>query len=149
MHAVLVTMVTYIEGLQVECADLRSQVEVLGKAVLWATTVLYLAASLQGVAWAASGLFCVAGLVSLGSLSAWRWSREEYNRTTRERSDMRNVLIVGAGKVGRQVASYVEQHPASKRIVCGFLDDKAPLADGVIGRTGDLARTARREFVDE
>ncbi len=149
MHAVLVTMVTYIEGLQVECADLRSQVEVLGKAVLWATTVLCLAASLQGQTWAATGLFCVAGLLSFGSLSTWRWSHEEYNRTTRERGDTRNVLIVGAGKVGRQVASYVAQHPASKRIVCGFLDDEAPLADGVIGRTGDLARTARREFVDE
>lgn len=35
------------------------------------------------------------------------------------------------------------------RTVCGFLDDKRPLGQGVIGRVGDLARMARTEFVDE
>jgi exopolysaccharide biosynthesis polyprenyl glycosylphosphotransferase len=149
MHAALVTMVTYIEGLQVECSGLRSQVCVLGKSVLWATSVLCLAAGLQGLTWVASGVFCAAGLMSFGTLSVWRWCEKERGCATRERGDTRNVLIVGSGKVGRQVASYVEQHPATKRIVRGFLDDDGPLGDGVIGRIADLARTARREFVDE
>ncbi len=149
VHAVLVTMVTYIEGLQIDCSDLRSQVFVLGKAVLWATSVLCLAASLQGMTWVASAMFCVAGLLSFGTLSVSRWYGEERGRSARERGDSRNVLIVGSGKVARQVASYVEQHPATRRIVCGFLDDEGPLGNGVVGRVTDLARTARREFIDE
>jgi hypothetical protein len=43
----------------------------------------------------------------------------------------------------------VERHPEVGRTVCGFLDDKRPLGQGVIGRVGDLARMARTEFVDE
>ncbi len=65
------------------------------------------------------------------------------------RGDARNVLIVGAGGVGRRIASYVEHHPATGRKVCGFLDDDRPIGNGVIGRVADLARTARVEFVDE
>lgn len=149
MHAALVTMVMYIEGLEVECSDLRSKVRVLGKSVLWATSVLCLAAGLQGLTWVASGGFCVAGLLSFGTLSAWRWCKKERESAARDGGDTRNVLIVGSGKVGRQVASYVEHHPGSERIVRGFLDDEGPLGEGVIGRIADLARIARREFVDE
>ncbi len=31
----------------------------------------------------------------------------------------------------------------------GFLDERAPLGGAVLGRIDDLARIARREFVDE
>jgi exopolysaccharide biosynthesis polyprenyl glycosylphosphotransferase len=62
---------------------------------------------------------------------------------------MRNVLIVGAGNVGRRVASYVEEHPDAGRTVCGFLDNDRPLSNSVIGRVNDLARLARTGFVDE
>ena len=64
-------------------------------------------------------------------------------------ADVRNVLIVGAGGVGRRAASYVEGHPEAGRTVCGFLDNDRPLGNGVIGRVGDLARLARTGFVDE
>jgi exopolysaccharide biosynthesis polyprenyl glycosylphosphotransferase len=33
--------------------------------------------------------------------------------------------------------------------VCGFLDNERPLGNGVIGRVSDLARLARKGFVDE
>jgi len=62
---------------------------------------------------------------------------------------MRNVLILGAGHVGRYVASHVESHPEDGRSVCGFLDDNRPLGDGVIGRVSDLAHLSRTGFVDE
>lgn len=61
----------------------------------------------------------------------------------------RNVLIVGADILGRQMASYIGQHPELGRVVCGFLDDGLPLGHGVVGRTGELAEVARCTFVDE
>jgi exopolysaccharide biosynthesis polyprenyl glycosylphosphotransferase len=62
---------------------------------------------------------------------------------------MRNVLIVGAGGLGRQLANYLEKHPELGRSVCGFLDDRKLPGKGVMGRTSDLAELARAGFVDE
>jgi exopolysaccharide biosynthesis polyprenyl glycosylphosphotransferase len=60
-----------------------------------------------------------------------------------------NVLIIGAGGTGRQVASLIKSGYGPARANCGFLDDEKPLGNGVIGRVGDLARLARTGFVDE
>ena len=67
----------------------------------------------------------------------------------RTRYRRRNVLIVGASKLGQRIASYLEKHPEMDRSVCGFLDDRKPLGNGVVGRTTDLAQLARTGFVDE
>jgi len=61
----------------------------------------------------------------------------------------RNVLVVGAGGLGRRVVTHLENHPEAARKVCGFLDDRRPLRDGVIGRISSLAFLARRKFVEE
>lgn len=63
--------------------------------------------------------------------------------------DVRNVLIVGAGGLGRQIAKHLEATPELGREVCGFLDDRKPLGNGIVGRTSDLAQLARSIFVDE
>jgi len=51
--------------------------------------------------------------------------------------------------VGRRVAAYIERHPGCGRRTSGFLDDKRPLGNDVIGRVSDLALLARKGFVDE
>ncbi len=51
--------------------------------------------------------------------------------------------------MGRRIARYVGEHPEMGRSVCGFLDDSKPLGNGVLGRTSDLSRLARAQFVDE
>jgi exopolysaccharide biosynthesis polyprenyl glycosylphosphotransferase len=61
----------------------------------------------------------------------------------------RNVLIVGAGVMGRRIARFINQNPKHLRKFCGFLDDTLPSGNGVIGRVEDLGRLARKEFVDE
>jgi exopolysaccharide biosynthesis polyprenyl glycosylphosphotransferase len=61
----------------------------------------------------------------------------------------RNVLIVGAGGLGRRIANYLEMHPEMERVFCGFLDDRKPLGKGIVGRTIHLAQLARTGFVDE
>ena len=62
---------------------------------------------------------------------------------------VRNVLVVGAGGLGQQIARYLETHPETEREFCGFVDDRKPLGKGVIGRPSDLANLARAGFVDE
>jgi exopolysaccharide biosynthesis polyprenyl glycosylphosphotransferase len=61
----------------------------------------------------------------------------------------RNVFIVGAGPFGRRIASCIQSHPEQGRLVCGFLDDRYPLGNGVMGRTSNLALLSRMSFVEE
>jgi exopolysaccharide biosynthesis polyprenyl glycosylphosphotransferase len=56
---------------------------------------------------------------------------------------------VGAGTLGLRIAKYFEMHPEMDRSICGFLDDRKPLGNSVVGRVSDLARLARTGFVDE
>jgi exopolysaccharide biosynthesis polyprenyl glycosylphosphotransferase len=64
-------------------------------------------------------------------------------------SRTRNVAIVGANGLGRNIARQLEAHPEKERKFCGFLDDRKPLGNGVVGRTRDLAHWSRTVFIDE
>lgn len=149
LHAAMITLMGYVDGLHSRGNDLRAQARILGKSILWATTVMCFASGLQGEAGETSGLFFGAGLMHFSALLAWRWQMRKQSTRQPLGGDLRNVLIVGAGGVGRRVAAYVSGHPEAGRAVCGFLDNERPLGNGVIGRVGDLARLARTGFVDE
>jgi exopolysaccharide biosynthesis polyprenyl glycosylphosphotransferase len=149
LQAALITLMGYSEGLDFEDVDLREKARILGKSILWATSLLCLALWLQGGRWATIALCCATGTLNLAALWGWRWFSERGGKVARTRGESRNVLIVGTGQVGRGVAAYLEQRPATRRNVCGFLDDETPPGDRVLGRIADLARIARREFVDE
>ena len=149
LHALLISLMGSVEGVQVGHRDMRGQARAIGKAILWATIALCLSYGLQGASWATGGLFCGAGLLHFGALWTWRWQLARPDRLRRDSGDMRNVLIVGAGGVGRRVASYLEEHPEAGRTISGFLDNERPLGNGVIGRVSELARLARTGFVDE
>ena len=150
LHAALITLMGYTEGLYTVASDLRRQTRILGKSVLWTTTLLCFAYGLQGAAWTMTGLLYAVGGLNFGALWAWRWQSRSRQRSAETAArDARNVLIVGAGKVGRSVAAYVQEHAETGRTVCGFLDDEQPVGNGVIGQVRDLPRLARTEFVDE
>ena len=149
LHVALITLVAYTEGLWGVIGDLRKQARIPAKAALFATVVLGSAYELQGAARGMVAVFCAAGVLNFGAMFAWRWHRYRRASVSPQRKSVKNVLIVGAGSVGRRVASFVERNPESERRVCGFLDDEKPLGDGVIGRVSDLALMARKGFVDE
>ena len=150
LHAALITLLGYSEGLYSGASDLRREARILAKSVVSASAVLCFAYGLQGAAWTTSALVCAVGGLNFGAMCLWRWQNEKRQGPTRtSREGVRNVLIVGAGSVGRRVASHVEGHPTADRAIRGFLDNERPLGNGVIGRVSDLARLARTEFVDE
>jgi exopolysaccharide biosynthesis polyprenyl glycosylphosphotransferase len=148
LHAALITLQGYSEGMYSATDDFRRQARILGKSVLLATVILAFACGLL-TTWATSALICAAGFLHFGALLTWRWQSLRQRAENASQSNVRRVLIVGAGAVGRRVASSVEKHPAAGREVCGFLDDEAPLGERVIGRVSDLAPLARTKFVDE
>src|SRR2546427_3596950 len=80
----------------------------------------------------------------------WRdWQRRTETRAIEAGRGLRNVLIVGSGKLGRRVAAFLERGHVDGRVVVGFLDENEPIAGEVRGRVEDLAQVARAEFVDE
>ena len=147
LHAALITLIGYTEGLHARGGDLRTQRRVLAKSVTLATLVLGVGYQLQGAPRSITGLFCMAGCLHFAVLSMWR--RAQQLSVMAQKRDTRACLIVGAGTVGRRIASYLEQFPSTGRTVYGFLDDVHPLGNGVLGRTGELAQIARRGFVEE
>lgn len=144
LHAALITLIGYSEGLQIGGRSLRVQKEILAKSIIWATALLCAAYSLQGHPWTVNGLICIAAILHFMALWGSRWCLGA--ETSGER---RNVLIIGATATGQQLANSVAEQPGSRRKVCGFLDDEISPGSSVIGRVSDLARIARREFVDE
>jgi exopolysaccharide biosynthesis polyprenyl glycosylphosphotransferase len=146
LHASLITLLAYTEGLHASVCEFRIQVRIICKSVLLATVLMSLAYRLQGARWTISILFCGAGILHVVALGFWRRERSGLQEGY---GDRKNVLIIGAGATGRRVASYLEQHPAEGLRVCGFLDDDTPLGNGVVGRISDLAQIARKGFVDE
>jgi exopolysaccharide biosynthesis polyprenyl glycosylphosphotransferase len=150
LHATLITLLGYSEGLYAGSGGLRWQAARLGKATLWATVILCIATRLLGASVISSSEVCAAGVLHFVALLAGRKGAHRKGQITSQAGLLaRNALIVGAGPVGRRVAANVEAHPESGRAVCGFLDDELPLGNGVIGRVSSLARLARSGFVDE
>jgi exopolysaccharide biosynthesis polyprenyl glycosylphosphotransferase len=148
LQTALITLVGYSEGLHAAVWDVRQHWRVVVKSVFLATSIMSLAYLLQGGSRITAMLACATGPLHVAAMCFWRWSAVRYDSAS-HREEVRNVLIVGAGGAGRRVSSYVEQSSAGDRKVCGFLDDDRPLGNGVLGRVSDLARVARREFVDE
>jgi exopolysaccharide biosynthesis polyprenyl glycosylphosphotransferase len=143
LQAALLTLVGQTEGLYA-ISDLQPRI--LQKSVALSTGLVSLGAGFLTSRWATAGLCCMAGLLHLGAL--WMWRRIG---TRRDHSDQqcRNVLIVGAGRVGRVIADHLRANPEKGRKFCGFLDNEEPLNREVIGTAADLARVARVAFIDE
>ena len=123
---------------------------VLAKVVFWSAALVVAA-----VRWSGPHLISLTTLAASAPLNfllmlAWRrhWRRVPVQAAQGGR-DVRNVLIIGAGQVGRQLAAYISEDVSCSRSVVGFLDENEPIGGDVHGRLDDLARIARTDFVDE
>lgn len=149
--AVMATLLGYSEGLYqpVFVDGTRPKAAILAKSVGWATILTGGFAWSMGFAhpfgWSAllGVIFSFAGLVMV------RRFRQQRRNVGSRNAASRNVLIVGAGAAGQQVADYLARHPESGQVVRGFLDNSSVAAFGVLGAPENLAAIARAEFVDE
>lgn len=70
-----------------------------------------------------------------------------FRRAVVRDEQMTNVLIVGAGTVGMELAQHLKQNPGYR--VIGFLDDQRHEDPQVLGSFADLPEIARQYFIDE
>jgi exopolysaccharide biosynthesis polyprenyl glycosylphosphotransferase len=147
LHAALITLIGRNGSSYSARGGRQSQTQSLCKSVVWGTTVLGCAYVMQGAPWPTVALICGAGVLNFGALYAWR--RQSARLWPDRPRDVRNVLIVGAGTVGRRMAAYLETHSEQGKTVYGFLDNDRMQGERIIGRVEDLARLARTGFIDE
>src|SRR5689334_2446168 len=77
------------------------------------------------------------------------WRKAVRRHAIKKTSAVRNVLILGAGTLGVQIARHITQHHPCGRFLRGFLDDFAHDVPDVRGKIADLTKIARAHFVDE
>jgi len=152
LYGALTTLLGYSEGLYQREATRTPGEErlILGKAVFWATFLVGAAVALSEIHTASTPVLIASAPVAYFGMIGWRnWRRRITARRTRDGNAVRNVLIVGAGRLGREVAAHLEKNHVLGRVVRGFIDETLPIRDDIKGRVEDLARIARAEFIDE
>ena len=128
--------------------DPGQQILVLAKVTLWSTILVSLA-------WltAKLPLYLIVELAAAAPVNftmMWGYRRLRQRTLTRRGSGtlQRNLLIIGAGPLGRRLARTLkgEGEGLSFR---GFLDPTPLFDEEVLGSVHDLAKIARSQFIDE
>jgi exopolysaccharide biosynthesis polyprenyl glycosylphosphotransferase len=152
LYGVVLALLGHAEGLYnpVLIREPRRERVILTKAFAWATLLITMAIYFSEIQTPSVRVLTVGAPLSYGAMLLWRSGRRSVAlRQARNGCASRNVLIVGAGKLGREVAACLQQDHLAGSLLRGFLDDEQPVAGDVRGRIEDLARIARAEFVDE
>lgn len=120
------------------------------KGVLFATTLLIAFIYLSGVKTVSRLIVVLAGILVCLVMMAWRSIRE---RGVEARAcagkGVRNVLIVGAGSVGRELARQLEENSHWGLRVKGFVDQNGNGASHILGKPEDIDNLIRANFVEE
>ena len=122
---------------------------VLAKVVFWSAALVVTA-----VGWSGPHLISLTAVAASAPLNflimlAWRNYWRPVQGQTRSQRNVRNVLIIGAGMVGRELAAHLSQDLTGRHVLMGFLDEDEPVGGEVKGRVEDLSRIVRTDFVDE
>lgn len=84
------------------------------------------------------------------ALVGWRYAKRRYLLRLAGRGvGVSRVLIVGAGKLGRSLAAWLEANRQLGYEVCGFLDPHPNGDTSVLGSVRDLRKVALGQFVDQ
>lgn len=120
------------------------------KAVFFATLLLSAFIYLSGIKILSRLVVGYAGALNALTLILWRlWKRKIVIHRAARGIGLRNVLIVGAGRVGQALAQYLEENKTLGYKVMGFLDANHSTDARLLGKIDELSRVARAEFADE
>jgi len=120
------------------------------KAVSLATLLLTAFIYITGVKIVSRQIVLSSLILNVVTMVIWRYvKRQIVIRRVEQGIGARNVIIVGAGRVGQALAQQFEQNKHLGYRFKGFLDGNH-VGDGrMLGKIEDLSRVARAEFVDE
>lgn len=120
------------------------------KAVFFATLLLSAFVYLSGVKIVSRLVVGYAGALNLVTFAAWRlWKRRIILQRVSKGIGTRNVLIVGAGRIGQALAAYIEENTILGYCFKGFLDANHSTHPRLLGKIEDLPRIAKSAFADE
>jgi exopolysaccharide biosynthesis polyprenyl glycosylphosphotransferase len=119
-------------------------------AVVVATVLLTAFIYLTGIKIVSRLVVGLTAILSAVALISWRAYRSHWRSKQLEQGrGCQHALIIGAGKIGQRLATYLEENPHFGYKVRGFLDSNHHQDPRVLGKMEDLPRVARQEFIDE
>ena len=87
--------------------------------------------------------------LNIGTLSAWRYFKRRFvEQRVAKGHGVRNVLIVGAGKVGQRLAHILQENRHLGLTVKGFLGEGQE-GDGILGRAEELPQVLQKHFIED
>lgn len=120
------------------------------KAVSLATLLLTAFIYLTGVKVVSRQIVLSSLILNVVTMVIWRYvKRQIVIRRVEQGIGARNVIIVGAGRVGQALAQQFEQNKHLGYRFKGFLDGNHVGDERILGKIEDLSNVARAEFVDE
>jgi exopolysaccharide biosynthesis polyprenyl glycosylphosphotransferase len=128
----------------------RQESEAVVKAVAIATLLLAAFIYLSGVKIVSRYVVAFSMLLNASSMVIWRYAKRRIViRRVEAGIGARNVLIVGAGRIGQALArQFLEDKHLGYRFK-GFVDENHVGDPSILGKVEDLPRIARAEFIDE
>ena len=122
----------------------------VARAVGFATALLVLFIFTSGNKDISRLVVVCSGAWNAGALAGWRYAKRLYVLRRAERGEgVSRVLIVGAGKLGRALAAWLEENRQLGYQVCGFLDPHPNGDARVLGSVRDLRKVALGQFADQ
>jgi exopolysaccharide biosynthesis polyprenyl glycosylphosphotransferase len=93
-------------------------------------------------------LFLLFALLAVVNLGGWRLLYRLGQRWRGFGPDQRRVLVVGAGEIGRQVQTQIQEHGKLGLVFLGFLDDEHT-GDQVLGYLNEARRIVMEQTPDD
>jgi exopolysaccharide biosynthesis polyprenyl glycosylphosphotransferase len=152
LYVVLLVLVAYAQKLYRFSPSRSPLTESLltGQTVMIATLILMAFIYLSGIKTISRLVVGLTAIFTMVFLSAWRACRWYIaKKYVTKGNGLQHVLIVGAGKVGKILADYLEKNPSWGYSVRGFLDGNHNGDPRILGKIEDLPRLVRQEFIDE
>ena len=126
------------------------EVVLVAKALSWSTAMLMAAIYLSGARTVSRLVILASAVMNVVVLASWRmWKRSIVEQRVAAGIGVRNVLIVGAGKIGSELAEYFDRNRHLGIVVKGFLDHNHATHPRVLGKIEHLPEVCRAHFVDE
>ena len=122
----------------------------VAKAVCLATSLLVLFIFTSGNKEISRLVVAGAGILNISTLAGWRYAKRRHVLRRADRGEgLSRVLIVGAGKMGKELAAWLGENRELGYSVCGFLDAHPNGDPRVLGSVDDVRRVALGQFVDQ
>lgn len=152
LYVVLIVMACMSQSLYHTSREIRALEESfkVAKAVGIATVLLVVFVFVSGNKEISRMVVASAGVANIGTLAGWRYAKRFYVLKRAHRGEgVSRALIIGAGRLGRTLAVWLENNGHLGYSVCGFLDEHPNGDARVLGSIHDLKKVALGQFVDE